>query len=169
MQGVRIAPATEADAPVVFRMILALAEYEKLAHAVTATEERIRAALFGEDPAAEALLAYVGDECVGLALFFRVYSTFRAEPGLYLEDLYVQPHARGKGVGFALLQRVARIAVERGWGRVEWGVLDWNEPSIAFYKKLGAVPMDEWTKYRLTGDALHRLAAPQPARIGSED
>jgi len=158
MHAVRIVPATESDVAAVFRMILDLAEYEKLAHEVTATEERIRKALFGEDPAAEALLAYLDEECVGMAPFFRVYSTFRAEAGLYLEDLFVKPHARGKGAGFALLRRVAQIAIERGWGRVEWGVLDWNKSSIAFYKKLGAVPMDEWTKYRLTGDALRRLA-----------
>jgi GNAT superfamily N-acetyltransferase len=155
---IRISPATEADTRVVLEMILELAVYEKLDHLVIATEERVRETLFGENPAAEVLLAYWGSDCVGLAVFYRVYSTFLAQPGLYLEDLYVRPSVRGKGVGFRLLSRVAEIATERGCGRVEWGVLNWNEPSIQFYKKLGAVPMDEWTKYRLTGDALHRLA-----------
>jgi len=141
-------------------MIVELAEYEKLAHLVIATEEQVRASLFGKDPAAEVLLAKVGPDCVGFAVFFRSYSTFLATPGLYLEDLYVKPSLRGQGVGFALLRRVAQIAAERGCGRVEWGVLDWNEPSIQFYKKLGAVAMDEWTKYRLDGEALQKLAGP---------
>jgi len=156
----QISPATEADAPVVLQMIVELAEYEKLAHLVIATEEQVRASLFGKDPAAEVLLAKVGPDCVGFAVFFRSYSTFLATPGLYLEDLYVKPSLRGQGVGFALLRRVAQIAAERGCGRVEWGVLDWNEPSIQFYKKLGAVAMDEWTKYRLDGEALQKLAGP---------
>ena len=153
--------------PVILEMIRGLAEYEKLGHLVTATEERIRATLFGADqfgqgPAAEVLLAYLpgqqGAECAGYAVFYRTYSTFLAEPGIYLEDLYVKPDARGKGLGSALLGRVARIAMERGWGRVEWEVLDWNEPSIRFYRRLGAVPMDAWTKYRLTGEALQKVA-----------
>jgi len=140
-------------------MIRELAEYEKLTDVFVATEEKIGAALFGEDPAAEALLAFFGDRYAGFAIFFRNYSTFLAESGIYLEDLYVKPELRGKGVGFALLSRVAQIAAERGCGRVEWGVLNWNEPSIQFYQRLGAVPMDEWTKYRLTGEPLRRLAA----------
>ena len=140
-------------------MIRALAEYEKLAHLVIATEERLRQTLFGPKPAAEVLFAHFERECAGFAVFFETYSTFLAEPGLYLEDLYVKPHLRGKGIGLALLKHLARIARERGHGRVEWGVLDWNQPSIEFYKKLGAVPMDEWTKYRLTGEALANLAA----------
>jgi GNAT superfamily N-acetyltransferase len=148
-------------------MIRELAEYEQLTHVFTATEDRIRTALFGENPAAEALLAYYGPKQVGFAIFFRNYSTFLAEPGIYLEDLYVKPELRGKGLGFALLSQVAQIAAERGCGRVEWGVLNWNEPSIQFYKKLGAVPMDEWTKYRLTGEPLRQLArhdaTPSPA------
>lgn len=140
-------------------MIRALAEYEKLAHLVTATEEQLRKTLFGAQPAAEVLLAHDAQECAGFAVFFATYSTFLGQPGLYLEDLYVKPHLRGHGIGLALLQRLARIATERGCGRVEWGVLNWNQPSIDFYKKLGAAPMDEWTKYRLTGEALERLAS----------
>jgi ribosomal protein S18 acetylase RimI-like enzyme len=139
-------------------MIRGLAGYEKLAHLVTATEERVRATLFGQNPAAEVLLAWQGAECAGFAVFYRTYSTFLAEPGIYLEDLYVKPDARGQGAGSALLGRVARIAMERGWSRVEWEVLDWNEPSIRFYRRLGAVPMDAWTKYRLIGEAFRKLA-----------
>ena len=158
MSDVRIVPATEADVPIVLEMIRELAEYEKLLHIVAATEEQLRRTLFGERPAAEVILAYLDGEPVGFALFFPNYSTFLAQPGLYLEDLYVKPHARGKGAGLALLVELARIAVARGCGRVEWAVLDWNEPSIRFYKKLGAVPMDEWTNFRLTGAAIERLA-----------
>lgn len=139
-------------------MIRGLAEYEKLSHMVTATEERLRETLFGAKPAAEVLLAYRERECAGFALFFTSYSTFLAKPGLYLEDLYVKPDLRRRGVGLALLKHLARIAIERACGRVEWQVLDWNQPSIQFYKMLGAVPLDEWTKYRLTGEALERLS-----------
>ena len=139
-------------------MIRGLAEYEKLVHVVTATEERIRESLFGTHPAAEVLLAYLDEECAGFAVFYRTYSTFLAEPGIYLEDLFVKPGARGKGAGSALLGRVAQIAIERGWPRVEWEVLNWNEPSIRFYQRLGAVPKDAWTMYRLTGEALRKLA-----------
>ena len=148
--------------PILLAMIRELAEYERLAHVVTATEERIRAGLFGEHPAAEALLASHGAEPAGFAIFYRSYSTFLAEPGIYLEDLYVKPELRGKGIGLALLGRIAQIANERDCGRVEWGVLNWNEPSIHFYKRLGAVPMDEWTKYRLTGEPLRSLARHNP-------
>jgi GNAT superfamily N-acetyltransferase len=158
MSKIRIVPATEPDLPTILDMIRALAEYEKLAHLVTATEEQLRKTLFGIKPAAEVLLAHNERECAGFAVFFATYSTFLAQPGLYLEDLYVKPHLRGHGIGLALLRRLAGIAAERGCGLVEWGVLDWNQPSIEFYKKLGAVPMDEWTKYRLTGEALERLA-----------
>ena len=156
----RIVPATPADAPVILDMIKGLAEYEKLSHVVVATEQQIHDTLFGPKPAAEVLLAESNGEWVGFALFFPTYSTFLAQPGLYLEDLYVKPHARGKGFGKALLAELARIAVARGYGRVEWAVLDWNAPSIGFYQKLGAVPMDEWTTYRLTGSELRRLADP---------
>lgn len=156
---VRIVTATERDVPLILELIRGLAEYERLAHAVTATEEQLRATLFGERPAAEVALAYLDDECAGFALFFANYSTFLAKPGIYLEDLYVRPHLRGKGAGFALLAHVAKLAVARGCGRVEWEVLDWNEPSIRFYQRLGAAPMEEWTRYRLTGGALETLAA----------
>lgn len=158
MSNLRISPATEPDVPVILDLIHALAEYEDLAHVVIASQERLRHTLFGRKPAAEVLLAYWDRECAGFAVFFATYSTFLAQPGLYLEDLYVRPHLRGKGIGLALLKHVARIATERGCGRLEWGVLDWNDVAIQFYKKLGAIAMDEWTKYRLTGDALKRLA-----------
>src|SRR5262249_43611614 len=147
-------PAKIEDAPVVLQMICDLAEYEKLTDAVTATEEKVRATLFGEKPAADVLLAFDGAEPAGFALFFSTYSTFLAQPGIYLEDIFVKPHARGRGIGLALLKRIAAIARERGCGRVEWDVLDWNEPAITFYKKLGAMPVDGWTKYRLTGQAI---------------
>jgi GNAT superfamily N-acetyltransferase len=162
MPSLQIVPATEAETPVILGMIRDLAEYEKLSHAVVATEERLRETLFGARPAAEVLLASWGEpdalEWAGIALFFPNYSTFLAQPGIYLEDLYVKPHLRGKGIGFGLLTRLAKIAVERGCGRLEWEVLDWNEPSIQFYKRLGAVPMDEWTRFRMTEDAISRLA-----------
>jgi GNAT superfamily N-acetyltransferase len=156
----RIVSATPADAPVILEMIKGLADYEKLSHVVVATEEQIRDTLFGAKPAAEVLLAESDGEWVGFALFFPTYSTFLAQPGLYLEDLFVKPHARGKGFGKALLTELAKIAVARGYGRMEWVVLDWNAPSIDFYKKLGAVAMNEWTTYRLTGTELLRLADP---------
>jgi GNAT superfamily N-acetyltransferase len=159
MSEIRIISATEADTPVILEMIRGLAEYEKLAHIVSATEERLRRTLFGARPAAEVLLANWNEEPVGFALFFANYSTFLAQPGIYLEDLYVKPHARGKGAGLALFIELARIAVERRCGRVEWAVLNWNEPSIRFYEKLGALALDEWTTYRLAGDALMKLAA----------
>jgi GNAT superfamily N-acetyltransferase len=155
---IEIVPAIEADTPAILEMIQGLAEYEKLTHMVIATEDKLRNSLFGPLPAAEVLLGYLEGECAGMALFFPNYSTFLAQPGLFLEDLYVKPHLRGKGIGYALLARLAEIAVERNYGRVEWDVLDWNEPSIGFYKALGAVPMDEWTRFRLTGDALTQLA-----------
>ncbi len=157
MTEVRIRAAAEADTPVILEMIQGLAEYEKLSHVCCATEDQLRRTLFGERPAAEVLLASIADEFIGFALFFPNYSTFLAQPGIYLEDLYVKPHARGKGAGLALLRELATLAVERGCGRVEWSVLDWNEPSIGFYKKLGAVALDDWTTFRLTGDALKQL------------
>jgi GNAT superfamily N-acetyltransferase len=159
MPAIQIVLATEADTPVILELIRALAEYEKLLHIVTATEEKLRRSLFGSQPAGEVLLAHYEGECAGFALFFPNYSTFLGQAGLYLEDLYVKPHLRGKGIGFALLARLARIAAERSCGRLEWEVLDWNEPSIQFYKRLGAVAMDDWTKYRLAGEALEKLAA----------
>ena len=161
--SITIRPAAEPDVPVILDLIRQLAIYERLEHEVVATEDRVRKTLFGAKPSAEAILAEAimtedARECVGFALFFESYSTFLAQPGIYLEDLFVKPHVRGKGVGSALLQHLAAIAMERNCGRMEWGVLNWNEPSIQFYKNLGAVPMDEWTKYRLTGNALERLA-----------
>ena len=153
-----------ADVPLILDLIRQLAEYERHAHLVVATEERLRETLFGARPAAEVLLAEYdgesGPECAGFAVFFPNYSTYLAQPGTYLEDLYVRPHLRGRGAGLALLQHVARLAVERGCGRLEWGVLDWNEPSIRFYRGLGAEPLEDWTKYRLTGPALEKLARP---------
>ena len=157
--ALRIVPATERDVPVILRMIKGLAEYERLTDHVTATEEQLRTTLFGARPAAEVVIGYAGDEPAGFALFFQNYSTFLAQPGIYLEDLFVLPEARGHGYGRQLLAYLARIAAERGCGRVEWSVLDWNEPAIGFYKKLGAVPMEDWTVFRLTGAALTRLAA----------
>src|SRR5580704_13825431 len=159
MPKVRISEATETDVSLILQMIRGLAEYEKLLDVVTATEQQLRETLFSERPAAEVLLAFLDAECVGFALFFPNYSTFLAKPGIYLEDLFVKPHARGHGAGAALLKELARIAKRRDCGRIEWAVLDWNEPSIAFYQKLGAVPMQDWTTFRLTGEALDRLAS----------
>lgn len=132
--------------------------YEKLEHAVVATQEVLRRTLFGERRYAEALIARLDGEPVGFALYFHNFSTFVGKPGLYLEDLFVEPAHRGKGIGKALLQHLAAIAVERDCGRVEWAVLDWNAPSIAFYRSLGAVPMDQWTVFRLEGAALRAVA-----------
>ncbi|MEP7353461.1 MAG: GNAT family N-acetyltransferase [Acidobacteriota bacterium] len=159
-QSLTLRPATIADIPSILALIQGLAEYEKLAHTVVATEDSLRRTLFGPHPAAEVLLAIEAEHCAAFALFFPNYSTFLAKPGLYLEDLFVQPHARGRGIGLALLRRLASIAVERDYGRIEWSVLDWNEPAIRFYKRLGAVPMDEWTIFRVTGDAIKQLAEP---------
>ena len=156
--NISIAPATPADVPVILTFIHELAAYEKLAHEVVATERDMHEALFGQRPVIETVIARLDDEPVGYALYFPTFSTFLGKPGLYLEDLYVRPAARGFGVGRRLLEHLARITVERGWGRLEWSVLDWNEPSIAFYKKMSAKPMDEWTIYRLTGENLKRLA-----------
>jgi GNAT superfamily N-acetyltransferase len=155
---VRIEPGTPADVPVILGLIRRLAEYEKLAHEVTATEQDIRETLFGKKPAAEVLLAYSGDAPVGFAVFFQSFSTFVGKPGLYLEDLFVVPEWRRKGVGSLLLARLAALAVARGCGRFEWAVLDWNEPALRFYKNLGARVMDDWRICRLTGDALRRVA-----------
>ncbi len=156
--SVRIAPAVENDVPIILGFIRKLAEYEKLSHLVVATEEKIREHVFGANPVAEVLLAYWDKEPVGFALYFRNFSTFLGQTGIYLEDLFVDPARRGKGIGKALLARLAKIALERGYGRLEWAVLDWNKPSIDFYRSLGAVALDEWTGYRLTGEALDRLA-----------
>jgi GNAT superfamily N-acetyltransferase len=154
-----IRPATEADVPAIARLICGLAEYEKLAHAVDLDEARLRGHLFGPRPYCECLIAEDAGTAVGFALFFHNYSTFLGRPGVYLEDLFVLPEHRGRGHGKALFVVLARMAVERGCGRLEWSVLDWNEPAIGFYKSLGATALDDWTVYRLTGDALARLAA----------
>lgn len=146
------------DVPLILTFIRALAEYERLPHEVVATEELLRETLFGERKVAEVLFAVVEDVEAGFALFFHNFSTFLGRPGLYLEDLFVLPEYRRAGIGKAMLKRLAQIAVERGCGRFEWWVLDWNEPSIEFYKARGAVAMDEWTVFRVTGDALTKLA-----------
>jgi len=155
---IRIVPALERDTPVILSLIRDLAEYERLGHEVEATEEDIRESLFGDWPGAEVVLAYVGRDLAGFALFFHNYSTFLGRRGLYLEDLFVRPAYRGRGVGRRLLAHLARLAVERKCGRMEWWVLDWNESAIRFYRSIGAVPMDDWSVYRLTGDPLARLA-----------
>ncbi len=156
--AIHIRRATPLDVPIILTFIHELATYEKLADQVVATEDDLHVALFGERPVIEAVIAASDDEPVGYALFFPTFSTFLGKPGMYLEDIYVRPAARGLGIGRKLLEHLARITVQRGWGRLEWSVLDWNEPSIAFYKKLGAKPMDEWTVFRLTGEALCQLA-----------
>jgi len=152
-----IRAATEADIPLILQFIRDLAQYEKLEHKVVATEESLRRTLFGSPRFAEVIFAYVGEEAAGFALFFHNYSTFLGQPGIYLEDLFVKPEMRGRGIGKALLAHLARMAIERGCGRVEWAVLDWNAPSIDFYKNLGAVPLDDWITFRLTGEALEKL------------
>lgn len=159
MPELQIRSAEKRDVPLLLRFIKELAEYEKLSHEVSATEEILAESLFGERRVAEASLAYLGDEPAGFALFFHNFSTFLGRPGIYLEDLYVRPGFRGAGTGKALLSHLARLAKERGCGRLEWWVLDWNEPSVGFYESLGAVAMDEWTVYRLSGDALERLSS----------
>jgi GNAT superfamily N-acetyltransferase len=146
------------DAPLILQFIKGLAEYEKLAHAVVATEAGLRETLFGARPDAEVIIAYYNNEPAGFALFFHNYSTFLGQRGLYLEDLFVKPELRGKGIGKALLAQLARLAQERNCGRLEWSVLDWNESAIKFYRALGAVPLDEWTVFRVTGEALRELA-----------
>ena len=153
----RIDPATAADVPLILDLIRELADYEQLAHEVLAAEADIHAALFAERPAAEAVLGRLDGEAVGFALFFRNFSTFLGRPGIYLEDLYVRPAFRGRGFGRRLLAHLARLARQRNCGRVEWSVLDWNAPAIAAYRRAGAVPLDEWTTYRLSGEPLARL------------
>lgn len=147
-----------ADVPLIAELIRGLARYEKLEEQVSMTEEKLTEALFGERRYAETLIAEDGGEAVGFALFFHNFSTFLAQPGIYLEDLFVKPEHRGKGVGRLLLERLARLAVDRGCGRLEWAVLDWNVDAIKFYERLGARPNSDWTVYRLSAEALHRLA-----------
>ncbi|MFL6546072.1 MAG: N-acetyltransferase [Verrucomicrobia bacterium 13_2_20CM_55_10] len=153
-----IRPASVEDVPIILQLIRDLATYERAPHEVTATEEQLIDVLFGQRPSAEVLLAFEGKSPVGFAVFFHNFSTWLGRPGLYLEDLFVKPEKRGKGYGRALLVELAKIARDRSCGRMEWAVLDWNEPAIKFYHALGAKPMDEWTVFRLTRDGIARLA-----------
>lgn len=157
MNKIKIRKATEKDTPLIYSLIKGIAEYEKLSNKVTATEEKIRETLFGDKSYAEVIIAEYENEPVGQALFFHNYSTFLAQPGIYLEDLFVKPEFRNKGIGKELLKSLVEIAKERNCGRVEWMVLNWNKPAIDFYKSLGAVPMDKWTTYRLTSDKYENL------------
>jgi GNAT superfamily N-acetyltransferase len=159
MNGLRIGPAVPGDEAMLLQLIRGLAEYERLSHEVMATEVLLREQLFGPRPAAEALLAREDGEAVGFALYFTSFSTFLGRAGLYLEDLFVLPAYRGRGHGAQLFRSVARVAVERHCGRMEWSVLDWNEPALAFYRRMGAQPLGEWTMQRLTGAALLQVAA----------
>ncbi len=156
---VSIRAAKPADAALLLRLIYELAEYERLAHTVTTTEASLAECLFGPRPAAEAVIAEVAGQAIGYAIYFTSFSSFTGRPGVYLEDIYVQPPMRGKGIGKKLLAHVAQVAHERGCARLEWAVLDWNEPSIKFYESLGARAMSEWTVYRLTDPALQSLAS----------
>lgn len=156
--GLALRFAAEADVPLILELIRALADYEKLAHEVVATEELLRASLFGGHGQPEVIIAELHGEAAGFALFFANYSTFLGRPGIHLEDLYVREALRGRGIGKALLRALARLTVARKGGRLEWAVLHWNEPAIRFYESLGAAPMGEWTTFRMTGAALEKLA-----------
>jgi GNAT superfamily N-acetyltransferase len=158
----RIRPVSEDDVALLLTFIRELADYERLADKVVATELVLRESLLGARPTAEALIAYFGHEPVAYAIWFYNFSSFTGRPGLYIEDIYVRPHARGRGVGKALLLHLARLAKERNCARMEWAVLDWNEPAISFYRSLGARPMDEWTIFRLDAHDLSRLAENPP-------
>jgi GNAT superfamily N-acetyltransferase len=169
MTQFRIRPATAEDVPLILTFIHDLARYEKLEQEVVATEETLRTTLFGQPRFAEVLFGEEDGQPVAFALFFHNYSTFVGRPGLYLEDVFVRPEFRGRGYGKAMLARLASIAIERNCGRFEWAVLDWNTPAIAFYESLGARAVDEWTIFRMTGEALRKLAAqnerPGPRRL----
>jgi GNAT superfamily N-acetyltransferase len=158
-----IRSAKVADVPIILQLIRDLATYERAPNEVTATEEQLVDVLFGEKPNAEVLLAFEEETAVGFAVFFHNFSTWLGRPGLYLEDLFVKPEVRGKGYGRALLVHLAKIARDRGCGRMEWAVLDWNEPAIKFYLTLGAKPLEEWTVFRLTSDGIAKLAQSSPA------
>jgi len=163
MRGQKIAdfeikPATKKDVPVILTFIKELAEYERLSHTVVATEDILRQSLFEGNQFAEVVIGYYEEKPVGFALFFHNFSTFLGRPGLYIEDLYVKPGFRGKGIGRTMLRYLAKLARDRNCGRFEWAVLDWNEPAIKFYKGLGAVALEDWTKFRVSGEALERLA-----------
>jgi len=155
---VSIEPATPEDVSTICGLIQELAEFERLGDQFVATDERLRESLFGVRPYAEVLMARLGQESIGFALFFHNFSTFRAQPGIYLEDLYIRPAYRGHGYGEQLLRHIAHLAVERGCGRFEWSVLDWNQRAVGFYKALGAEPLDDWTMFRVSGDNLNKLA-----------
>lgn len=157
MTEILVRSAATEDVPLIHSFIKELAEYERLSHEVFATEEMLREQLFGGRPVAEVLIAELGGDAAGFALFFHTFSTFLGKPGIYLEDLYVRPEFRGTGVGRALLVHLGRLAKERGCGRIEWAVLDWNEPAIGFYGSIGASPVSGWTVYRVTGKALEEL------------
>jgi len=158
----RIVPGTKKDVPLIRALILELAEYERaLPGEAPVTEKDLEKTLFGKRPAAEVLIAYLGKEPAGFALFFHNYSTWLGKRGIYLEDLFVRPSARKHGVGFALLQAIARVALERDCGRLDWSVLTWNQLAISFYKRIGAKHMDDWTTFRLTGDALAHVAGAE--------
>lgn len=156
--AVCIRNAVPTDSPALFQLVLALAEYEKLAHEVVGSAEALHEHLFGDRPYIEALVAEADEKIVGFALFFYNYSTFLTKPGIYLEDLFVMPDYRRRGIGQAFLSRLAQIAVDRQLGRLEWSVLDWNEPAIEFYRRMGATVLDDWRTCRVTGDALGQLA-----------
>ena len=158
MPSFSIRPATEQDVPLILSFIRQLAEYERISHGVDVTEAMLRESLFGPRSYAEVLIGFADDKPVAFAVFFHNFSTFRGRPGLYLEDLFVIPEMRGKGFGKAMLVEVGKIATERNCARIEWAVLDWNQTAIEFYKNLGAIPMDEWTIFRVTDEALKRLA-----------
>lgn len=158
--------AAAQDVPTILGFIRELAEYERLLHEVVADEATLKASLFGVKPAAEVLLAEIAGRAVGFALFFQSYSTFLAKPGLYLEDLFVRPEERGRGVGLALMSALARITTQRNYGRFEWSVLAWNEPSLKFYASLGAITMRDWMVHRMTGPSVHTLANRWPHPVG---
>ena len=156
--NLRIEPATAKDVPAIVHLVKQLALYERLEHEMVASEDDFRRALFGPDRHADAFIAFLDDQPVGFALYFRTFSTFLGKPGIYLEDIFVEPACRGRGIGKALLRTLARTAKEQNCGRMEWSVLTWNQPSIDFYHRLGAVTLEEWRMFRLTGDALQALA-----------
>ena len=166
--GLSLRAAAPADAELILDLIRELAEFERLAHEVSADAAGLRRHLFGRRPAAEVLIAEVEGAPAGFALFFHTFSTFIGKPGIYLEDLFIRPTYRGRGIGAAVLAHLARLALDRGCGRLEWSVLDWNEAAIAFYKRLGARPMADWTVYRVDGERLEALAAAEDIGLGPQ-